>query len=160
MKRGPGAAGNLSSRAPRVSPRVGLANADPNIAGFLLIEILVAMFVASLIFLVLAGLTLFAVFVAKTADNLTGATAFAATKVEELRSLDYDDLVVGGSTTVDVAGFFDNWDANEDGFNDFHRRWEVTDQGTMKRIWVLVSAELEMVGMPKGASMTMLVAQK
>jgi len=137
-----------------------VATADAGIAGFLLIEVVVALFVASVIFLILAGLTMFAVFVAKTADNLTGATAFAATKVEELRSMDYDDLVVGGSTTADVNGFFDDRDTNADGFNDFHRRWEVVDLGTTKRIWVYVTAELEMVGMPKDASIMMLVAEK
>ena len=134
--------------------------ADPDIAGFLLIEVLVALFVASLIFLVLAGLTSFAVFVAKTSDNLTGATALASSKVEQLRSMDYDDLTAGGSTTVDVDGFFDDPDTDEDGFNDFHRRWQVVDQGTAKLINVYVSSELEMIGMPKDAAMTLLVAQK
>ncbi len=119
-----------------------------------------ALFVASLIFLVLAGLTSFAVFVAKTSDNLTGATALASTKVEELRTMDYDDLTVGGSTTADVLGFFDDLDLDEDEFDDFHRRWQVVDQGTTKLISVYVSSELEMIGMPKDASITMLVAQK
>ena len=129
-------------------------------AGFLLVEVLVALFLASLIFLVLAALISFAVFTAKTSDNLTGATALAATKVEELRSTDYDLLVAGGSTATDVAGFFDDADVNADGFNDFYRRWEIIDQGTTKLITVFVSSELEMVGMPKDAAMTLVVAEK
>ena len=161
MKRCAAMVRNLPSRAnPCTAWRVDDAAADPDIAGFLLVEVLVALFVASLIFLVLAGLTSFAVFVAKTSDNLTGATALASTKVEELRTMDYDDLTVGGSTTADVLGFFDDLDLDEDEFDDFHRRWQVVDQGTTKLISVYVSSELEMIGMPKDASITMLVAQK
>ena len=152
---------NLSRCAgSRASSRVEDSPANPNGAGFLLLEVLVALFIASLIFLVLAGLISFAVFVAKTSDNLTGATSLAATKVEELRSTDYDNLAVGGSTSTDVAGFFDDPDVNADGFNDFHRRWQVVDQGTTKLIRVYVSSELEMVGMPKDAAMTLVVAEK
>jgi len=144
----------------RASSRVADSPTNPNGAGFLLLEVLVALFIASLIFLVLAGLISFAVFVAKTSDNLTGATSLAATKVEELRSTSYDNLAAGGSTTADVAGFFDEPDVNADGFNDFHRRWQVVDQGTTKRITVYVFSELEMVGMPKDAAMTLVVAEK
>ena len=144
----------------RASSRAEDSPAKPNSAGFLLVEVLVALFLASLIFLVLAALISFAVFTAKTSDNLTGATALAATKVEELRITDYDNLAAGGSTAADVDGFFDDSDVNEDGFNDFHRRWEIVDQGTTKLIKVYVSSELDMVGMPKDAAMALVVAEK
>jgi type II secretory pathway pseudopilin PulG len=143
-----------------VPSRVEGRASRPNSAGFLLVEVLVALFLASLIFLVLAALISFAVFVAKTSDNLTGATALAATKIEELRSTDYDALSVGGSTAADVTDFFDEPDIDADGQPDFHRRWEVIDQGTTKLIRVYVSSELEMVGMPKDASVTLVVAEK
>lgn len=132
----------------------------PGEQGFSLLEILVALFVVSLILVGIAQLIGFAVYVHSTAEDLTQTTALAADKMEELRDMSYAALVPGGSVDSDIPGFFDNPDIDADGTGDYTRRWEINDLVTHKRIRVRTISFLAKIGPPKDAIVVALVAPK
>lgn len=142
----------LSGRAAHPGPR-------PD-AGFTLVETLVALFVVTLIFLVIADLVTYGLYVHRAAEDMTVAAALSSEKMEELRATDYGTLAAGGSVASDQAGFSDTPDVDGDGTGDFLRRWEVTDQGDFKRIRVRTIATLDAIGGPKDSLLVAVVARR
>lgn len=128
--------------------------------GFTLVETLVSLFVVTLIFLVIADLVTYGMYVHRAAEDVTQAAALASEKVEELRARDYGALTPGGSVDSDVAGFSDNPDVDDDGTGDYIRRWQVSDMGDYKEIRVRAIASLQMIGTVKDSLMVVRVAQK
>ncbi len=129
-------------------------------AGFSLIEVLVALFMAGLVFLMMAQLLGVGVEVSRAASDTTKAAALASDRMEELTQSDYDDLVAGGDINADVGGFSENLDLDADGVDDYVRRWEITDLGSSMRIRVRVIALLDVIGPPKEATFVTLKASR
>lgn len=128
--------------------------------GFTLVEVLVAVFMAGLVFLMIAQMLGIGVEASRAASDTTRAGALAADRLEELTQLDYDAITVGGNVNADVGGFSDTFDVNGDGVDDYVRRWEVADLGPEKRIRVRVISLLDVVGPPKEANFVALVADR
>ena len=128
--------------------------------GFSLIEVLVALFMATLMFLMTAQMVGLGIEANRAASDTTRASALAGDRLEELTQLDYLNLTPGGSLAADVGGFSDTLDVNGDGVDDYTRRWEITDLGSSKRIRVQVISTLDVVGPRKEATYVTLVADK
>lgn len=128
--------------------------------GFSLIEVLIAMFMAGLVFLMLAQMIGIGVEANRAATDTTRAGALASDRLEDLTRLEYDDLAPGGDVNADVAGYFETLDVDADGLNDYVRRWEIADLGTEMRIRVRVIALLDVVGPPKEANYVALKADR
>ena len=131
-----------------------------NETGFTLVESLVAMFVTTLILLSIGELMITGLYVHRSAEDLTETTALSAERLEELRNTQYDLLLPGGSIAVNAAGFSENIDMNEDGVDDYARRWEVIDLGDRKELRVRTISLLITMGPPKEATLHLLVAQQ
>jgi len=129
-------------------------------AGFSLVEVLVALFMAALVFLMIAHMLGIGVEANRAASDTTRSGALAGNRLEELTRLDYDALAPGGGLLADVGGFFDTVDINADGVNDYVRRWEITDLGAEKRIRVRVISLVDVLGPPKDATYVTLVADR
>lgn len=129
-------------------------------AGFSLVEVMVALFMATLVFLMLAQMIGVGVEANRAASDSTRASALAAETLEDLTQLQYDAIVPGGSLAADTAGFFDAIDVDADGVVDYTRRWEIADLGDSKRIRVRVFSTLDVVGPAKEAQYVALVADK
>lgn len=132
----------------------------PEAAGFSLIEVMVALFMAALVFLMLAQMIGIGVEANRAATDTTRTGALAGDRLEELSRMEYDDLVAGGNVNANVAGFFDNIDVDADGVNDYLRRWEITDMGPAMRIRVRVIALLDVIGPAKEANYVTLRADR
>ncbi len=128
--------------------------------GFSLIEVLVALFMATLMFLMTAQMVGLGIEANRAASDTTRASTLAGDRLEELTQLDYLNLTPGGSLAADVGGFSDTLDVNGDGVDDYTRRWEITDLGSAKRIRVQVISTLDVVGPRKEATYVTLVADK
>jgi prepilin-type N-terminal cleavage/methylation domain-containing protein len=128
--------------------------------GFSLIEVLIALFMATIVFLILGHMLGMSVEASRAASDTTRAAALAGDRLEALSQVDYDALAPGGSITADVAGFSETLDVDGDGLNDYQRRWEVTDLGSSKRIRVRVMALLDVVGPAKEATYVALRADR
>ena len=128
--------------------------------GFSLVEVLVALFMAALVFLMLAQMIGVGVEANRAASDTTKSGALAGDQLEELTQSDYADLVPGGDITADIAGFSENLDIDNDGVNDYVRRWEITDLGSEMRIRVRVIALLDVIGPPKEATYVALKADR
>lgn len=128
--------------------------------GTTLVEALISIFLASMIFLSIAQLIGIGVYVDRASEDITQATTVAEEKVEELRNTAYAALAVGGSIDADVAGFFDTKDVDGDGAGDYPRRWKITDLGTYKLIEVRATSTLQTIGPAKMATLTVRVAQQ
>jgi prepilin-type N-terminal cleavage/methylation domain-containing protein len=128
--------------------------------GFSLIEVLIALFMATIVFLILGHMLGMSVEASRAASDTTRAAALAGDRLEALSQVDYDALAPGGSIAADVAGFFETLDVDGDGLNDYQRRWEVTDLGSSKRIRVRVMALLDVVGPAKEATYVALRADR
>ncbi len=137
----------------------GAADRTEN-AGFTLIETLVALFVATLIFLAIAELITFGLYVHVGAEDITLTAALAGEKMEQLRGRNYAALVPGGSVNFDAGGYFENLDLDSNGTNDYLRRWEITDLGGRKQIRVRVIASLSTIGGAKQTTFVFQVAEK
>jgi len=129
-------------------------------AGFSLVEVLVAIFMAGLVFLMMGQMLGVGVEANRAASDTTRSAALAGNRLEELTRLDYDALVPGGGLNADVGGFFDTFDVNADGVDDYVRRWEITDLGPEKRIRVRVVALLDVIGPPKETTYVTLIADR
>ena len=116
------------------------------IAGFSLVEVLVAVFMATIVFLSLAQLIGLSVEASRAASDTTQASALADDRLSRLAQTEYSALAPGGSVTGDVNGFFETLDVDADGTLDYRRRWEVTDMGDSKRVRVRVTSLLDVVG--------------
>ncbi len=134
--------------------------ADPRLEGsdFTLVEALVAMFVTTLILLTITELMITSLYVHRSATDVTETTALALERLEQLRNSTYDNLVPGGSIAVNVAGFSENLDTNNDGTDDYARRWEILDLVDRKEIRVQSIALLTTMGPAKEAILFVLVA--
>ena len=116
------------------------------------------MFVTTLILLTIAEFMITGLYVHRSATDVTETTALASERLEQLRNSTYDNLVPGGSIAVNVAGFSENLDINNDGTDDYARRWEILDLGDCKEIRVPSIALLTSMGPAKEATLFVLVA--
>jgi hypothetical protein len=121
---------------------------------------MVAIFMAGLIFLMMAQMIAVGVEANRAATDTTRAGALAAEMMEGLTRTPYEDMVPGGSLTADTMGFSDTLDLDADGIADYTRRWEITDLGTEMRIRVRVIALLDVVGPAKEATYVTLKADR
>ena len=102
--------------------------------GSSLIEVLVAILIFTVAFLNIAEMVMYSIVVTRNADMTTTLTAAGVEKLEELRSLDYDDV---GLTAVAPTG------PQEDpmpGNADVSRMWTIEDDfpyAGLKRITVV-----------------------
>ncbi len=133
---------------------------DPGQAGFSLVEVLVALFLAALVFLMMAQMLSLGVVANRAASDTTQAGALAGDRMENLTQSAYADLVPGGDINTDVVGFSENLDLDADGRDDYLRRWEITDLGSAMRIRVRVIALLDVIGPPKEATYVTLKADR
>jgi len=140
------------SRSPNESAS-GPAN-----AGFTLVELLIALFLLTIISLAMAQMIGVAIATNRASTDYTEATYTATDKLEELRDTDYPALAAGGSIDADIGGFCDMLDIDGDGNNDYTRRWLVTDLGDSKRISVRVVSQLSAFGPAKELTLVALVA--
>lgn len=129
-------------------------------AGFSLIEVLVAVFIAGLVFLMMAQLLGVGVEASRSASDMTKAAALASDRLEQITQSEYTDLVPGGDINNDVGGFSENLDVDGDGIDDYVRRWEITDLGSEMRIRVRVISLLDVIGPPKEATYVSLKANR
>jgi prepilin-type N-terminal cleavage/methylation domain-containing protein len=128
--------------------------------GFSLIEVLIALFLSAIVFLMLAQMLGVGVEAGRAATDITSAAALAGDRLEELSQIEYSLLAPGGSIGADVGGFSDILDVDGDGINDYLRRWEIADLGSSKRIRVRVISLLEVIGPAKEATYVTLIAEK
>ena len=128
--------------------------------GFSLIEVWVALFMATLMFLMTAQMVGLGLEANRAASDMTRASTLAGDRLEALTQVAYQDLTAGGSIAADIGGFSDTFDVNGDGSDDYIRRWEITDLGSAKRIRVRVISTLDVVGPRKEATYVTLVADK
>lgn len=129
-------------------------------SGFSLVEVLVAVFMATIVFLSLAQMVGLSVEASRAASDTTRAAALAGDRLGQLTQTEYGALVNGGSVTADVNGFFETLDVDGDGNLDYRRRWEVTDVGGSKRVRVRVTALLDVIGPAKEVTYVALLAEK
>jgi hypothetical protein len=129
-------------------------------AGFSLVEVLVAIFMATLVFLMMAQMIGLGVEANRAATDITRTSALAGDRMETLTQTEYADLVPGGHIKADVTGFFETLDVDADGANDYLRRWEITDMGAEMRLRVRVVSMLDVVGPPKEATYVALKADR
>ena len=125
--------------------------------GFSMIEAVIAMFLVAVTLLSIAPLVGIAAEVGNTAGEVTGITALADEKIEELTNETYLELVPGGDVDANVAGYFDTPDFDNDGDTDFTRRWAITDLGTAMLVQVRVISRDIVVGQVKETLLTALV---
>ena len=140
------------SRSPRKSPGGG---AD---AGYLLVEVLIGLFLLTIIILAMAQLVVLSVSANRAAVEYTEATYLASEKMEELVEIRYTTLDAGGSLDGNTTGFFDNPDVDGDEIADYERRWEITDLGDRKQIRVRLISVHQTYGPPKQVTLVTLVA--
>ena len=127
-------------------------------AGFLLVEVLISLFLMTIIVLAMAQLMVLSVAANRAAVDYTEATYLAAGKMEELVETRYTTLDAGGSLDGDTTGFFDNPDVDGDTIGDYVRRWEITDLGDRKQIRVRLISARRTFGPPKAVTLVTLVA--
>lgn len=147
----------VATRAGNRQYREGPTGSDER--GFSLVEALVSIFVMGIVLLGIAQLIGVSVQLKKASEDVTSATALAEQKLEELKNVDFDTLVAGGSINGDLAGFFDNPDVDGDGNADFTRRWQVLDLGAGKVMRVRVLSQLAAFGPAKESNMSVLIAR-
>lgn len=110
--------------------------------GFTLVEIMVGMVLITIGILAMAALAVAVIGANRGATNRTRADQVLHEKVEEFRSIDYDDIVTG-TDTVDMAGV------------EIVRTWTTTDDVPMDDI-----KKIELVGkwMDEGDTLSMRTA--
>lgn len=126
--------------------------------GVSILESLISLFFMTVIALSVARMIGVGVVVNRASEDVTVTTSLAEQKMEELRSMEYASIQVGGSLTVDSTGFFDEIDTTGDARPDYRRRWQVTDSGVSKTIRVYAVSEMEAIGDAKETSLAYLVA--
>ena len=80
--------------------------------------------------------------------------------MDQLKTVAYDDLAVGGAVNTSIAGFSDNPDIESDGQADYTRRWRISELGLSKTIEVRVIAQLAASGTVKESSVVALVTER
>jgi prepilin-type N-terminal cleavage/methylation domain-containing protein len=133
---------------------------DTTQTGFSLIEVLVALFMATIVFLMLGQMLGVGIEASRAASDMSRASALASSQLEDLTRTDYDAVTPGGSIAADVNGFFETLDVDGDGVDDYSRRWEVADLGSSKRIRVRVASLLDVIGPAKQVTYVALLADK
>ena len=128
--------------------------------GMSLIEALVSLLILTMVLMSMAQMIGIGVLVNRASEDITSITALAEQRLEQLRSVDYAAIPIGGSIAADSPGFFDTLDVDGDGVNDYTRRWLVTDSGTTKMIQVRVFSLLQVIGPAKEATIALMVAQR
>ena len=128
--------------------------------GFSLVEVLVSLFLMSIVLLGIAQLILVSIHLQKASEDVTLATVLVEQKLEELKNADFNGLAPGGSINGNQPGYFDMPDVNNDGVVDFTRRWEIIDLGVGKVMRVRVVSQLAAYGPAKESTMTALVARR
>ncbi len=128
--------------------------------GFSLVEVLVSLFLMSIVLLGIAQLILVSIHLQKASEDVTLATVLVEQKLEELKNADFNGLAPGGSINGNLPGYFDMPDVNNDGVVDFTRRWEIIDLGVGKVMRVRVVSQLAAYGPAKESTMTALVARR
>ena len=136
------------------------ADERTNERGMSLIEALVSLVILTLVLLAIVQMIGIGVLVNRASSDITNVTALAERRLEQLRSMDYAAIPIGGSIAADSPGFFDTLDVDGDGVNDYTRRWLVTDSGTSKMIQVRVFSLLQVIGPAKEATIAFMVAQR
>lgn len=104
--------------------------------GSSLIEVLIATLIFTVAFLNIAEMVMYSIMVTRNADMTTTLTAAGVDKLEELRSLDYDDV---GLTAVAPGGPQEN---PMPGNADVSRMWTIEDNfpyAGLKRITVVTT---------------------
>lgn len=127
--------------------------------GFSLVEVLVSLFLMSIVLLGIAQLILVSIHLQKASEDVTLATVLVEQKLEELKNADFNGLAPGGSINGNQPGYFDMPDVNNDGVVDFTRRWEIIDLGVGKVMRVRVVSQLAAYGPAKESTMSALVAR-
>ena len=136
------------------------ADESANERGMSLIEALVSLLILTSVLLAMAQLIGLGVHVNRASSDITTITALAERRLEQLQSIDYAAIPVGGSVLSDSPGFFDLLDADGDGVPDYTRRWLVTDSGSSKMIRVRVLSRLQVFGPSREATIALMVAQQ
>jgi len=120
-----------------------------NVAGFSLIEVLVATFLVGLISLAVAPLMLMAVQTSAVAQESTELTAIGSQRLEGLRALPFADaqLAAGGSIVASSAGYsLDPYMGDADRYI----RWQVVDENAgRKRLTLVVGVRISVWGPPR-----------
>ena len=129
-------------------------------AGFSLVELVIALFMAGLVFMMMAQMLGVGVETNRAASDMTKAAALASDRLGKLTQTAYADLVVGGDINSNVGGFSENLDVDGDGIDEYVSRWEVTALGAEMRIRVRVISLLDVVGPPKRATFVTLKANR
>lgn len=115
---------------------------------------------ATVVFLVIAQMIGVGVEAGRASTDMTRVAALAGERLEELTQAEYVDIVPGGNLNADVAGFSETLDLDNDGVDDYTRRWEITDLGTEMRFRVRVFALLDVVGPAKETTFVALKADR
>jgi len=123
------------------------------VAGFTLIEVLVATGLVSIVAIAIAPLMLMAVQTSAVAQEATELTATGAERMEILRALPFSDaqLAAGGSTTSSAAGYSIDPVPGEPVR---YVRWEITDENpSRKYIELVVGVSQSIWGPPREITM-------
>jgi len=129
-------------------------------AGFGFVEALIAMVLLSAAVLATAQMIVTGVYVSEASEDMTTVTTLASQQMENLKSVQYDDLDDGGDLDSDVAGFFDTLDLDADGEAEFTRRWEVVELSDSKIIDLVVLGPPTAMGNARQIRLTAEVADK
>lgn len=94
--------------------------------GFTLLEVLISLAILSLSLLALAGLMVITTKNNSFGNHLTEAVTFAQDKLEELRAINWSNIVSGSDKKKGANQI------------DFNRRWNVSTNGSIKTIEITV----------------------
>jgi hypothetical protein len=128
--------------------------------GFGFVEAMIAMVLLSAAVLATAQMIVTGIYVSEASEDLTTVTTLASQQMENLKSLDYDDLTGGGDLDADVTGYFDALDLDGNGEAEFTRRWEIVELADSKVIDVLVLGPPTVMGDARQIRLTAEVADK
>jgi len=128
--------------------------------GFGFVEALIAMVLLSVAVLATAQMIITGVYVSEASEDLTTVTTLASQQMENLKSVEFDDLDGGGDLDSDVSGYFDTLDLDGDGESEFTRRWEVVELSDSKIIDLVVLGPPTAMGAARQIRITAEVADK
>lgn len=148
-----------SSIAAVKTSRVGRRSILSSETAFSLVELMVSLLLISVAILTTASLVMTGTFINHTSADLTAVTTLASERVAQLNSLQYGQLLAGGSLDTDVDGFSESVDVDADGIDDVSVRWLVTDLGSAKRIDVLADADDAVMSDRQSITLVALVAR-
>jgi len=108
---------NHNARRLRI-PKMIVMNFPKKLAGFTLIEILIALVIFSISVLAFAGLTVTATRTGSYGGRMTEAVTFAQDKLEELKANSWENIVSGGDRETGPTGI------------NYTRNWKVLEKET------------------------------